>query len=100
MEQDTAGPSDPVGPAGLPDTAMMSGSDDGEPGERLADPPLSDDDRAVLDALATHDAPVVEAVEDSGAASTAAEDDSPLPGVAASRGPDPLDPVFREPPPD
>lgn len=101
MDQDAGGRPEPgpgAAPGALPDTAMMSGSDEGGPGERLPDPPLTDDERAMLQALATHDQPVVDAVEDSVAAADAAQDDTPLPGTPTRRGDDPLDPVFRQPP--
>jgi len=81
----------------VPDTAMMSGSDEGEPGERLADPPLTSEDVEVLDALRHADPPVVDAREDTAAAARAASDDSVLPTDGATTGADPLDPVFREP---
>lgn len=82
-----------------PDTAMMSGSDDGEPGERLAEPPLTDAEARLLDELSRHDPPVVTAREDSAQTASAVEDDSALPVGGAAGQPDPLDPVFLEPTP-
>lgn len=81
----------------VPDTAMMSGSDDGEPGERRADLPLSDADGRLLEELRRPAPPVVEAREDSPRTAGAVRDDSTVP-PAGPTGPDPLDPVFREPP--
>jgi len=64
----------------LPDTAMMSGSDAGEPGEHLGPADLEPDERRLLAALeqdATN--PDIDAPEDSDAAAEAAEDEAPLP---------------------
>ena len=64
----------------VPDSAMMSGSDAGEPGEHLGPADLAPDERRLLEALekdtttARTDAP-----EDSDAAVEAAEDETPLP---------------------
>lgn len=87
------------GPAdGLPDTAMGSGSDDGEAGERRPEP-LSAADRRVLEALSRHAPAVVEAVEETDRAARTVDDDAPLPDLRDGRpgGDDPLTPVFREP---
>jgi hypothetical protein len=80
------------------DTAMNTGSDAGEPGERL-EGPLTGDERVLLDRLAHDDAaPVVtDAPEDSPAAARAAADDTVLPEPAPEGGPDPDTPQFREP---
>ena len=67
----------------VPDTAMATGSDAGEPGDRSGGPPLDESERALLRDLVggsdaedvVHDAP-----EDSPAAARAAEDDTPLDG--------------------
>jgi hypothetical protein len=81
----------------VPDTAMTSGSDDGQPGERLADPPLTAADDRVLQELRRTGPPVVEAREDRPETAVAVEADSTLPPAAPS-GPGPLEPVFRQPP--
>ena len=86
----------------LPDTAMHSGSDEGEPGERLPGPELSGADREVLAALTRRDTPTVTSVDDGPAAARAAEDDAALPSLpgaaSGAAADDPLTPVFREPP--
>jgi hypothetical protein len=81
------------------DSAMDTGSDAGEPGERPDGGPLTDDERALLDRLAGDDrTPVVTgAPEDSPAAARAAADDTVLPEPAPPGGPDPDTPQFREP---
>jgi len=81
----------------VPDTGMTSGSDDGAPGERLADPPLSDADGRLLRELRSAGPPVVEAREDRPGTAGAVEDDRALPSTGSASGPGPLDPVFREP---
>ena len=59
---------------------METGSDAGAPGDHLPDPPLTDDEQALLDELKrpVEGEPIV-AVEDSAQAVEAAEDDGPLP---------------------
>lgn len=84
----------------VPDTAMATGSEDGEPGEQPDERPLRPDEHAVLtDSAGSADG--TKAVEDSPAAARAAKDDSVLPVDAGSRGDedDPLTPEFRAPPP-
>jgi hypothetical protein len=64
----------------LPDTAMMSGSDAGEPGEHLGPADLEPDEQRLLSALARDvTRPATDAPEDSAAAAEAAEDEAPLP---------------------
>ncbi len=63
--------------APVPDTAMATGSEDGEPGEQSDARPLRPDERAVL-ADFVGSAGATNAVEDSPAAARAAEDDSVL----------------------
>ncbi len=84
----------------VPDTAMATGSEEGEPGEQSDAPPLGPDERAILADFA-ESADVTKAVEDSPAAARAAKDDSVLPVEAGSHGneDDPLTPEFRAPPP-
>jgi hypothetical protein len=65
-----------------PDTAMATGNDDGEPGERPEGGPLTADERRLLETLETpDDTPATPAVEDSPEAAAAAAADAPLPGV-------------------
>jgi|SRR5829696_2720132 len=89
-------------PAPVPDSGMDTGSEDGEPGGSTDTRSLTDDERAMLDRLRHPGGQDVvgETPEGTQAAGDAAEDDAPLPGYPApARGrPDPLDPVFREPP--
>ncbi|MDQ4092540.1 MAG: hypothetical protein M3143_03735 [Actinomycetota bacterium] len=89
--------------APVPDTAMATGSEDGEPGEQLDERPLRPDERAILaDFAGSVDG--TEAVEDSPAVARAAKDDSVLPVEEGDRGDrnnpesDPLTPEFRAPP--
>ncbi len=84
----------------VPDTAMATGSEDGDPGEQPDERPLRPDERAVLTDFAGS-AGGIKAVEDSPAAARAAKGDSVLPVEAGSHGneDDPLTPEFRAPPP-
>jgi len=84
--------------APVPDTAMATGSEDGEPGEQPDGRLLRPDERAVLADLAGS-ADAIKAVEDSPATARAAKDDSVLPVDAGSRSDDndPLTPEFRAP---
>ena len=82
-----------------PDTAMATGSDEGEPGERRDGGPLTPDEQRLLERLgAPDDTPATPAVEDTPEAAAAAADDAPLP--AASTGPgdqdDGLTPEFTD----
>jgi len=93
-----------VDPTPVPDSAMDTGSEDGEPGGSSDATPLTDEERAMLDRLrhAGGQDIVGATPEESAAAGEAAEDDAPLPGYPpADRngGHDPLDPIFREPTP-
>ena len=93
-------PSETLPHTALPDTAMMSGSDDGEPGDRRPAPTGEGDadrDAAVMDALSHAGPAVVQPVEETSDAASAAEDDSVLPLDVSDAPADPLDPVFREP---
>ena len=64
----------------LPDTAMASGSDAGEPGEHLGPAALRPDERRLLEALERDAAdPATGPAEDPVAAVRAAEDEGPLP---------------------
>lgn len=96
-------PDDPTpSPQPVLESAMDTGSDVGEPGDRVDEGPLTADERALLERLADDDGPVVvtDAPEDSPAAARAVADDGVLPGDAASGGPDADTPEFRAPEPD
>ncbi len=93
-----------VDPTPVPDSAMDTGSEDGEPGGTTDAAPLTDDERAMLDRLRHADGQDVvgPTPEESPVAGSAAEDDAPSPAYPAPdrpATPDPLDPVFREPTP-
>jgi hypothetical protein len=80
----------------LPDSAMASGSDAGEPGEHLGPADLLPDEQRLLSELARDvDDPRTDAPEDSDLAAEAAEDERPL---AAEGGPqdDGLNPPFSD----
>lgn len=81
-----------------PDSAMASGSDAGEPGERLGAGDLTDDERRVLEELA-RDAPADRQDDDiaDDAVVRAAEDEAPLPGEGGDQG-DGLSARFSSPP--
>ena len=84
----------------LLDSAMDTGRDGGEPGDRPDEGPLSDDERALLDQLAHDDGAdvVTDAPEDSPEAARAVADDAPLPGPAPTGGSDADTPQFRDAP--
>jgi hypothetical protein len=68
-------------PDPVPDTAMATGNDEGEPGDRFRGSPLDPEEEAMLDEL-RHDSgdPVVtEAEEDSPAMAQAVDNDSVVP---------------------
>jgi hypothetical protein len=83
--------------APVPETAMATGSDDGEPGEQPDERPLRPEEWAVLAPRELEGG--IEAVEDSPAATSAARDDSVLPidSPDADDEDDPLTPEFRAP---
>jgi hypothetical protein len=76
----------------VPDTAMDTKSEEGDPGPDDTTP-LTEDERALLDRL--------RAAEGSGAGTRAESpaEDTTLPGAPPPARPDGLDPVFREPTP-
>jgi hypothetical protein len=86
------GPDDPT-----PDTAMASGSDEGEPGGHLGPGDLEPDEERLLAALErdTGDDPG-DSPEDTEAVVRAAEDDVPLPGEGGAPD-DGLTPRFTAP---
>ena len=80
-----------------PDSAMASGSDAGEPGERADRRPLRSDEEAVLQALEEPAAPTGEEFpEESEAAGRAADDEAPLPAQGGPQD-DGLTPRFEAP---
>jgi hypothetical protein len=83
----------------LPDTAMASGSDEGEPGERGDSGPLGPDEQRLLERLersAGDDA--AGSPEETEAAARAAADDAPLPAEGGDQQ-DGLSAEFTEPDP-
>jgi hypothetical protein len=84
----------------IPDTAMATGNDEGEPGQPDTRP-LAPDERRLLEALEQPgDEPAEPAVEDSPEVASAAADDSALPGATGADGGtgqgDGLDPEFTD----
>ncbi len=81
----------------LPDTAMATGNDEGEPGERSTGP-LDAEERELLAALERPvDAPAEPAVEDSPEVAAAVADDAPVPAAEDQGGPDDgLTPEFTD----
>jgi hypothetical protein len=82
----------------LPDTAMATGNDEGEPG-RPDTRPLQEDERELLEQLQeTGDGSAEPAVEDTPEMAAAAADDAPLPSPVAQdgRAGDGLDPEFTD----
>jgi len=94
----------------LPDTAMDTKSEEGDPGGPTDTTPLTADERALLDRLRDGGGTDVVGTpaEESPAFAAAAAADSPVPvdrpgadqpgaDQPGRQEPDPLDPVFREP---
>ena len=82
----------------LPDTAMATGNDEGEPGQPDTRP-LARDERRLLKALKkSADGEGEPAVEDAPEMASAAADDSPLTGTppAATGSGDGLEPEFTD----
>jgi hypothetical protein len=80
-----------------PDTAMATGNDAGEPGERPAGGPLTGEEEQLLERLKRSDDGSAEpAVEDSPAVAAAAADDAPLPGTDGGDQGDQLAPEFTD----
>ena len=85
MTPDDGTTPDRVGDPVVLDSAMDTGSDVGEPGDRPDEGPLTDNERALLDRL-VHDERadvVTDAPEDSPAAARAVADDTVLPDEEA-----------------
>ena len=81
----------------LPDTAMASGSDAGEPGEHLGPDDLDPDEKRLLTELERDvDGSGSTGPEDSIAAVRAAEDEGPLPAQGGAPD-DGLNPTFSSP---
>jgi hypothetical protein len=93
---DREDPDDRFDPA-LPDSAMASGTDAGEPGEHLGPADLLPDEQRLLSELeqGAGDAPGG-AAEDTDATAEAAEDEAPLPAAGGPQD-DGLNPEFRSP---
>jgi hypothetical protein len=80
----------------LPDTAMATGNDEGEPGQPDTRP-LAEDERELLKQLQeSTDDPAEPAVEDAPEVAAAAADDAPLPTGAAGEQDDGLTPEFTD----
>ena len=80
----------------LPDTAMATGNDEGEPG-RPDTRPLAKDERKLLKQLQkSTDDPAEPAVEDSPEVAAAVGDDAPLPTRDAGDQGDGLTPEFTD----
>ena len=81
----------------LPDSGMDTGSDAGEPGDRLGEGDLDPDEARLLAELARGvEDPPTDAPEDSPAALRAAEDETPLPADGGAQD-DGLSPRFSSP---
>jgi hypothetical protein len=79
----------------LPDTAMASGSDAGEPGEHLGPADLRPDEQRLLQALES-DGEATPADEEIDLVAEAAEDEAPLPEQGGTQD-DGLSPRFSAP---
>jgi hypothetical protein len=80
----------------LPDTAMASGSDAGEPGEHLGPADLGPDEQRLLQALASDVDRTPDADADVDLLVEAAEDEAPLPEEGGAQD-DGLSPRFSAP---
>jgi hypothetical protein len=80
----------------LPDSAMASGTDAGEPGEHLGPADLLPDEQRLLSELERGAGGAPGAAEDSSAAVEAAEDEAPLPAEGGPQD-DGLNPEFSNP---
>jgi hypothetical protein len=79
----------------LPDTAMASGSDAGEPGDHLGPADLRPDEQRLLQALES-DGEAAPAGEEADLLAEAAEDEAPLPEQGGAQD-DGLSPRFSAP---
>jgi hypothetical protein len=79
----------------LPDSAMASGSDAGEPGEHLGPADLRPDEQRLLQALES-DGEAAPADEEADLLAEAAEDEAPLPEQGGAQD-DGLSPRFSAP---
>jgi hypothetical protein len=80
----------------LPDTAMATGNDEGEPGQPDTRP-LAKDERKLLEQLQKPtDDPAEPAVEDAPEVAAAVADDAPLPTGTAGEQEDGLAPEFTD----
>lgn len=78
----------------LPDTAMMTGSEGGDPGDRPDSLPLTEAEKALLANLVSGSHLSVEGSDEE---ARAASDDVVLPQRSPVRNDDPINPTFREP---
>jgi hypothetical protein len=79
----------------VPDTAMATGNDEGEPGEHLRLPLTPEEQRLLEELEKPTDAPSEPAVEDSPEVAAAVDDDVPLPAAGGDEG-DGLTPEFTD----
>ena len=102
LHDDPTAPRGPVPDPTVMESAMDTGSEAGEPGDRPDEGPLRADERALLDRLAHDNREVVvtDAPEDSPAAARAVADDTVLPDAAEAEaaGPDADTLEFRDAP--
>ncbi|WP_138760244.1 hypothetical protein [Modestobacter altitudinis] len=81
----------------LPDTAMATGNDEGEPGQTDTRPLAKDERKLLKELKKSADGSGEPAVEDGPEMAAAAGDDAPLPAVADAGGNDDgLDPQFTD----
>jgi hypothetical protein len=84
----------------VPDSAMATGNDEGEPGEQRDRGQLSADEQELLERLEhPDDTAATPAVEDAPEVAAAVDDDAPLPAAvseAAGQGDDGLTPEFTD----
>ena len=80
----------------LPDTAMATGNDEGEPGQPDTRPLERDERRLLKELKKSADGTGEPAVEDAPEMASAAADDTPLPGGGGGANPDGLDPEFTD----
>jgi hypothetical protein len=80
----------------LPDTAMATGNDEGEPGETDTRPLEKDEQKLLKQLQKSTDDPAEPAVEDAPEVAAAAADDAPLPSAGGSGDDDGLTPQFTD----
>jgi hypothetical protein len=80
----------------LPDTAMATGNDEGEPGQPDTRPLERDERRLLKELRKSADGTGAPALEDSPEVASAVADDTPRPGTGGGANPDGLDPEFTD----